>query len=163
MVIWSVIRSGLSQSPWPFQTPFSPIFAELRFIAFCRAIFARMLGTDAMLQMQHQPRLENGMKYFSVFDLIRPAMEASKIMADAQVVIGLRVAGMAGFWPMGRAEKHLMVAEKMSAGADAAGAVMRSAMAGGSLPDMAMAAMRPVRSKTKSNVRRLSRKVRGLK
>lgn len=102
------------------------------------------------------------MRYFTVFDFIRPAIEASKIMADAQVVIGLRVAGMAGFWPMGQAETDRMVAEKMSAGLDAAGAAMRSAMAGGSLPDVALAAMRPVRSKTKSNVRRLSRKVRAL-
>lgn len=116
-----------------------------------------------MLQTQLPPGLEVGMKFFTVFDFIRPAMEASKIMAEAQVVIGLRVAGMAGFWPMGRAENDRMVSEKMVASVDVAGAVMRSAMAGGSLPDIAIAAMRPVRGKTKSNVRRLSRKVRGLK
>lgn len=46
-----------------------------------------------MLPTQHPPGLEVGMKFFTVFDFIRPAMEASKIMAEAQVVIGLRVAG----------------------------------------------------------------------
>ncbi len=99
------------------------------------------------------------MRFYTVFDFIQPAMAASKIMAEAQVVIGLRVAGMAGMWPMGQAENDRMLAEKLQAGADAATAVMRSAIAGGSLPDMALAAMRPVGRKTKANLRRLSRKV----
>ncbi len=99
------------------------------------------------------------MRFYTVFDFIHPAMAASKIMAEAQVVIGLRVAGMAGMWPMGQAENDRMLAEKLQAGADAATAVMRSAIAGGSLPDMALAAMRPVGRKTKANLRRLSRKV----
>ena len=103
------------------------------------------------------------MKYFTVFDLIRPAITASRIMADAQVVIGLRVAGMAGFWPMGQAETDRMVSEKLAASVEAIGAAMRSAMAGGTAADVAMAAMRPVRRKTKSNVRRLSRTALGLK
>ena len=102
------------------------------------------------------------MRHFTIFDFIRPALAATKIMAEAQVVIGLRVSGMAGFWPMGQAETDRMVAEKMQAGVDAAGAVMRSAIAGGNLPDMAMAALQPVGRKTKANVRRLSRKARGL-
>ena len=98
------------------------------------------------------------MRFFTPFDFIRPALEASKIMRDAQVVIGLRVAGMAGFWPMGKAETDRMVSEKLHAGVDSVHAAMRSAIAGGNLPDVAMAAMRPVGHKTQANKRRLSRK-----
>lgn len=103
------------------------------------------------------------MRYFSVLDFMRPAIEASKIMADAQVVIGLRVAGMAGFWPMEQAETDRMISEKLIAGVDAAGAAMKSALSGGSPSDVAMAAMRPLRHKTKANARRLSRKAGGVK
>jgi hypothetical protein len=102
------------------------------------------------------------MRFFDPFNLMRPAMEASSIMAESQLVIGLRVAGMAGFWPMGKAETNRMVSEKMAAGVDSAQAMLRSGMAGGSLSDMAMAAMKPVRQKTKSNARRLTRKAAAL-
>jgi len=100
------------------------------------------------------------MRFYTVFDFVRPAMAASKIMVEAQVVIGLRVAGMAGFWPMGQGETDRMVSEKVQASKDAAQALIRSAIAGGSLPDMAMAVMRPVGHVTKANARRLRRKAR---
>ena len=102
------------------------------------------------------------MRLLSPFDFIRPAMEASQIMAESHMVIGLRLAGLAGFWPMGQAETNRMMSEKVSASIDSAGAALKSGMAGDSLPDMAMAAMKPYRHKTKSNARRLQRKVAGL-
>lgn len=102
------------------------------------------------------------MRLLSPFDFIRPAMEASQIMAESQMVIGLRLAGLAGFWPMGQAETNRMMSEKVSASIDSAGAALKSGMAGDSLPDMAMAAMKPYRHKTKSNARRLARKATGL-
>lgn len=102
------------------------------------------------------------MRLLSPFDFLRPAMEASQIMAESQMVIGLRLAGMAGFWPMGPAETNRMVSEKFAAGIDSAGAALKSGMAGDSLPDMAMAAMKPYRHKTKSNARRLTRKATGM-
>lgn len=102
------------------------------------------------------------MRFLTPFDFMRPVIEASRIMADSQSVIGLRLAGMAGFWPMGQAETNRMVSEKVNASIDSAGAALKSGMAGDSLPDMAMAAMKPYRHKTKSNARRLQRKVAGL-
>ena len=97
----------------------------------------------------------------SPFDYFRPAMEAARIMAESQMVISLRLAGMAGFSPMGQAEMPRMVAEKMQAGLDMGHAAMKAGMAGDSLPDIAMAAMKPVRRRTKANARRLSRKAGG--
>jgi hypothetical protein len=88
-------------------------------------------------------------------------MEASRIMAESQTVIGLRLAGMAGFWPMGQAETGRMVMEKLEAGALAAGAAFQAGMAGGNASEIAMAAMKPVRRRTRANARRLSRKAGG--
>ncbi len=102
------------------------------------------------------------MRFLTPFDVLRPAMEASQIMAESQLVVGLRVAGMAGFWPMGQAETKRMVSEKLTTGMESAGAAMKLGMAGDSLPDMAMAAMKPYRHKTKSNARRLTRKASGV-
>ena len=101
------------------------------------------------------------MRFLTPFDFMRPAMEVSHIMAESHLVIGLRVAGMAGFWPMGQAETQRMMSEKVSASLDAAEAALKSGMAGDSLPDMAMAALRPYRHKTKSNARRLTRQAAG--
>jgi len=102
------------------------------------------------------------MRIVTPFDFLAPALEASTMLAEAQMVIGLRLAGLAGFWPMGRAESNRMVTEKLSAGMDSAHAALRAGMAGNSLPDVAMAAMKPLRQKTKSNARRLRRKATGV-
>lgn len=95
------------------------------------------------------------------FDLWRASLEAGRIAAEAQVVMGLRLAGMAGFWPMGQAETGRMVLEKLEAGALSAGAMLRAGMAGDSLPEIALAAMKPVRRRTRANARRLTRKAGG--
>ncbi len=92
------------------------------------------------------------------FDYLRVTMKAAQIMAESQTVIGLRLAGMAGLWPMGGAENSRMVSEKMEAGAQAHTAAMKSAMAGGTLSDIAMAAMKPVGARTSANARRLAKK-----
>lgn len=97
------------------------------------------------------------------FDFWRASLEATRIMAESQVVIGLRLAGMAGFWPMGQAETGLMVQEKLRAGLQSGEAAMRAGFAGGSLPEIALAAMKPVGKRTRSNVRRLVRKANGPK
>ncbi len=101
------------------------------------------------------------MKLMTPMDFIAPALEASQIMAESQMVIGMRLAGMAGPWPMSETETDRMLSEKLSAGMDSAHAALRSGMAGGNLSEMAMAAMQPVRAKTRANAKRLQRKVTG--
>lgn len=102
------------------------------------------------------------MRLVTPFDFLAPALEASTLLAEAQMVIGLRLAGLAGLWPMGQAETQRMLSEKLSAGLESAHAALRAGMAGDSLPDVAMAAMKPLRQKTKSNARRLRRKATGV-
>lgn len=101
------------------------------------------------------------MKLMTPFDFMAPAFEASQIIAESQMVIGMRLAGMVGLWPMAKSETDRMVAEKLSAGMDSAHAALRTGMAGGNLSEMAMAAMQPVRAKTRANAKRLQRKVTG--
>lgn len=86
------------------------------------------------------------------------SLKAGQILVESQTVIALRLAGMAGIWPMGGTENARMVSEKMEAGAQAQEAAMRAVMAGSSLPDIAMAAMKPVGARTRANAKRLSKK-----
>ena len=92
------------------------------------------------------------------FDYWRASLEAGRIMAESQLVIGLRLAGLAGLWPMGQAETGRMLAEKIAAGQQAGAAALRAGLAGGSLPEIALAAMKPVGRRTRANALRLTRK-----
>jgi hypothetical protein len=91
-------------------------------------------------------------------DFWRSALQASQIMVESQTVIALRLAGMAGFWPMGGAEAARMVQEKMDATVEASQAMLRAGMAGGDLNAMAAAAMKPIRKRTNANAKRLTAK-----
>ena len=44
------------------------------------------------------------MRLYDPFDLMRPSLEIAEIFTEAQVVIGLRLAGFAGLWPMAQTE-----------------------------------------------------------
>jgi hypothetical protein len=91
---------------------------------------------------------------------MRPAFVAGMMLAEAQTVIALRLLGMSGALPAARDEPLLMVVEKMAAAQEAglaiAGAVGRGAGAG----TVAMAGLRPVRRRTRANLRRLTGKAR---
>ena len=97
-------------------------------------------------------------RYTNPFDFLRPAMEASKMMVEAQQVIALRMAGMAGVWSMGPAENRRMVEEKVAAMTEATQAVVAAGMAGKSAGAVALAAIRPLRRRTKANAARLGNK-----
>lgn len=79
------------------------------------------------------------------------------MMVEAQQVIALRVAGMAGVWQMRPDETQRMVNEKTFAGQDSMAAAVRVGMAGGTPGDVAMAAMKPLRKRTSANAARLQR------
>lgn len=86
------------------------------------------------------------------------SMSFTHMMVEAQTVIGLRMLGMAGLWPMGAGEHLRMVAEKASAAQDSSAAVARALFFGGTPGDIALAAVQPVRRRTRANLRRLTRK-----
>jgi hypothetical protein len=95
---------------------------------------------------------------FDPFAFLRLGMQTGMMMAEAQAVIAMRLMGMAGAWNVTDRENTRMVSEKVSAFSDAAMKMGFAAM-GGKRPDQIMtAAVRPLRSKTRGNVRRLSRR-----
>ena len=98
---------------------------------------------------------------FNPFDLMRPAIEASKMMVEAQQVIALRMAGMAGIWSMGPHENQRMIDEKVEAMTESGKAVITAGMAGKSAGAVATAGIRPLRRRTRANASRLSKKAGG--
>ena len=88
----------------------------------------------------------------------RLALQSTLMLAEAQRVIAMRVAGMAGVWDVTPAEDARMVAEKSHAAVASGQAMLRTAMAGGSAGAVALAGLKPVRAKTRANAGRLAKR-----
>ncbi len=86
------------------------------------------------------------------------ALELGALMAEAQAVIAMRLMGMAGFWSVTPAEDARMVSEKVEALSRAGSEAARVALSGGSPDQIAAAAIRPIRCKTRANYRRLGKR-----
>jgi hypothetical protein len=93
---------------------------------------------------------------FSPFEAMRLSMRTGMMLAEANMVIGMRMLGMAGMWRVQPSENRRMVAEKQAAGAEAALAMGRAVMLGGSAARVLEAGLKPVARRTKANVKRLS-------
>lgn len=102
------------------------------------------------------------MRFYDPFDLMRPSLEMAAMAREAQVVIGLRLAGFAGLWPMAPGEAEQMLAEKLQAAHGARHAALHAALAGAGASEIAMAALAPLRQRTRANAQRLEQAVAGL-
>ena len=90
--------------------------------------------------------------------LTRMSAAIAVLAWEAQLVVTMRLMGMAGLWSVLPGENARMVAEKGPAFAEAAEGAARAAMAG-RRPDEVLAAWsRPLRRRTRANARRLSRR-----
>lgn len=87
----------------------------------------------------------------------RSAFAVWRVMAEAQVVMSLRVLGMMGVLPASPRENRTMAAEKGPAFARVAVAAGAAALAGKGPDGIAEAAVRPVRRRTSANVKRLTK------
>ncbi|MES2540557.1 MAG: antifreeze protein [Pseudomonadota bacterium] len=90
--------------------------------------------------------------------MIDLSMKTGMMLVEAQMVIGMRMMGMAGFWRVLPSENARMSSEKVSAVSASAFATSRAIMSGKSPALIAEAALRPVARTTKSNVKRLARR-----
>lgn len=90
--------------------------------------------------------------------MIDLSMKTGMMLVEAQMVIGMRMMGMAGFWRVLPSENARMSSEKVSAVSASAFATSRAIMSGKSPVLIAEAALRPVARTTKSNVKRLARR-----
>lgn len=83
-----------------------------------------------------------------------------RVSVEAQMIIGMRMAGMAGMWTLAPGETTRMVLEKQDAFSKGFAQAGASAM-GGQRPDQIMqAALQPVKRRTSTNSRRLCRSMR---
>lgn len=90
-------------------------------------------------------------------NLMRSTFAFWTLIAEANTVISLRVLGIAGILPAHHTENKRMAAEKAPAFAEAMVAGARAAMQGQSPERVALATMRPLRRRTRANVKRLSK------
>ena len=94
-----------------------------------------------------------------IFDPMAPlrlAMQATQIGVEAQSVIAMRLAGMAGFWATPPEEMARMVSEKAIAAVQVAEATTLAAFAGQSADRVMEAGLTQIGHHTARNVRRLS-------
>lgn len=80
------------------------------------------------------------------------------MLAEAQMVIGMRMMGMAGLWRVTPSENARMVSEKVSAVQDATLAATRAALKGKPPAVIAEHALKPIRRRTSANAKRLVRR-----
>ena len=95
--------------------------------------------------------------FLTPFQAARLAQETGMMLAEAQMVIAMRMFGMAGLVPMSPREPTRMVQEKAEAMVQASKAASRAMMSGGGAASVAMAALKPVRRRTRANVKRLTK------
>lgn len=86
---------------------------------------------------------------------VKLSMHTGLMLAEAQMVIAMRLWGMAGFWNVAPEENSRMIHEKTEAMTQAALSVGRAMLSGKGAAAIAMSALKPVRSRTRSNLKRL--------
>ena len=91
-------------------------------------------------------------------EAMRLAMQSTMMLAEANMVIAMRVMGMSGMWRVTPAENARMVQEKTDAAVASGAAMTRAIMAGDSSAQVALAGMKPVRAKTRANATRLAKR-----
>jgi hypothetical protein len=80
------------------------------------------------------------------------------MLAEAQMVIGMRMLGMAGLWRVTPSENARMVSEKLIAAQDVGVAATLAALQGKSPTIIAEHALKPIRRRTSMNAKRLVRR-----
>jgi len=90
------------------------------------------------------------------FDLSNIVMPSLELLAEAQMVVSMRLAGMIGLWPVETDEPHRMVTEKGPALMSAASDAHTAAMSGQRLDEILIAAITPLTGTARDNRVRLS-------
>lgn len=90
---------------------------------------------------------------FDLSDLVAPGVE---LLAEAQMVVAMRLAGMLGLWPVRWDETHRMISEKGPALMSAASDAQTAALAGRRFDEILIAAITPLTGAARANRLRLS-------
>jgi hypothetical protein len=84
--------------------------------------------------------------------------ETALMALETQMIIAMRLGGMAGYWNVTKSENNLMGTEKVAAVQASVFAAAAAIMLGATPTGIALAAIKPVRRKTTANVRRLGKR-----
>jgi hypothetical protein len=84
------------------------------------------------------------------------SLRTGLMLGQANMVVAMRMMGMAGAWNVTPAENQRMVDEKTDAAIAAGQAMMRAVMAGKGPVAVAEAGLAPVARKTRANAKRLA-------
>lgn len=91
-------------------------------------------------------------------ETMRFSIQAASMAMEAQMIIAMRLGGMAGFWNVTKAENNLMSTEKFAAAQASMLAAAAAVSIGATPTGIALAAIKPVRRKTTNNLRRLGKR-----
>jgi hypothetical protein len=97
------------------------------------------------------------MRFMTPKQAMRLASQSTRMLIEAQRVIAMRVAGMAGSWNVASDEDTRMVTEKQQAMLAASQAMMQATARGGSAGAVALAGLKPIRTRTRANSARLTK------
>ncbi|MEL6564988.1 MAG: antifreeze protein [Pseudomonadota bacterium] len=95
---------------------------------------------------------------FDPFDMSANLMNLTYLLAETQAVVGMRVLGMIGAFPVGPTENKRMVAEKISAVTESQVAMWQGALRLQPPQTVLAAGIVPLRRKTRANARRLTKR-----
>lgn len=96
----------------------------------------------------------------SPFSIWVTGMRTAQMLAEAQVVVAIRMAGMMGLTDLPKGEGQRMIAEKTRAFTRSGIAAGQAAMAGQGPEAVTRAALAPVARQTKANAKRLTNRAR---
>ncbi|WP_333815093.1 antifreeze protein [Tabrizicola sp.] len=88
--------------------------------------------------------------------LIGLSLKTGTMLAEAQMVIGMRMLGLMGLWRVAPSENARMSSEKLAALSQSAIATSQAVLTGKPPALIAEAALKPIRRRTRSNVKRLA-------
>lgn len=91
-------------------------------------------------------------------EMMRLMLRSSIMLAEAQMVIGMRLMGMAGLWPVTPSENTRMVSEKVTALQAAGRAATTAALSGKSPAAVMDNALKPIQRRTSANAKRLAKR-----
>jgi hypothetical protein len=95
-------------------------------------------------------------------ELMLLSVQATMVLAEAQAVMAMRMAGLMGFWRVTPQENARMLTEKLEAARESGLAAARATMAGKSPAAVAGHALKPIRRRTRANAARLTKRGPGL-
>ncbi|WP_238547654.1 antifreeze protein [Meridianimarinicoccus roseus] len=108
------------------------------------------------------PRLTHYASFEAPLQAMQTGLQLATMLAEAQMVVTLRVLGQFGLWAVTPGENRRMVSEKPQAFLKSANAALAAAQAGKRPDQVLSAAVKPLGRKTRSNMHRLARRGPGL-